>query len=73
MQKLSQLFTVTPISFLCWRMIIVTTETLYVLLLRALYASVFSRLERQAGLPFEEWLIFLLNKGQHLTAKNAWR
>lgn len=34
-------------------MIIVATETLRVFLLRALCASVFSRLERQASLPFE--------------------
>jgi len=55
----------------CAGMIIVTTETLHVFLLLALCASVFSRLEKQAGLPFEEWLIFLLNKGQHVMAKNA--
>ena len=55
----------------CAGMIIVTTESLHVFLLRTLCASVFSRLERQAGLPFEEWLIFLLNKGQHVMAKNA--
>ena len=40
---------------------------------RVLRASVFPRLEGQAGLPLEERFKFLLNMGQHLMAKNAGR